>query len=313
MCIRDRVARDFIQVLNAKDPMTHKSLLEETRAHHSTQDRDAIRLRLTPGATVDAVPGPAERPLELVEAGQGGLVLANTPVVQNTAVIEVNETNLTRFLDRLDRAIKENSEGKFVGSEFEIQAMIDSKMEVMSAFNIVAKMFQGSGTPDTLVDMYKDTFLEYERRKDVLIAAISKLQRLAWNSRGATRDGSRALAAAAVSLPQAQDLEAPSNDDVDHEIKVYLYNLQMLRSIEDQVRTIVYDIDVADMRNEMVSIREDTEHHARQVLVDLAEASKKATKWLKLPGHLSLDSGRKRSLNKLVTEVREQELSLIHI
>ena len=136
-----QVARDFIQLLNAKDPTTHKSLLEETRAHHS--DRDAIRLRLTPGTTVNVAPGPAERPLELVEAGQGGLVLANTPVIQNTAVIEVNETNLVRFLDRLDKAIKENSAGRFVGSEFEIQAMIDSKMEVMSAFNIITKMFQG--------------------------------------------------------------------------------------------------------------------------------------------------------------------------
>ena len=96
------------------------------------------------------MPGQAAQPLESVEEGQGGRTATNTPVVQNTAVIEVNEANITRFLDRLDKAIKENDADKFAESEFEIQAMINAQQEITSAFNIVAAMFYGSDITDTL-------------------------------------------------------------------------------------------------------------------------------------------------------------------
>ena len=59
----------------------------------------------------------------------------------------------------------------------------------------------------------------------------------------------------------------------------------------------------------MISITKDTEHHARQVLRDLTKIAKQATEWLGLSRHLPPSSDRRRSLDKIVTEVREQELT----
>ena len=159
---------------------------------------------------------------------------------RNTTHIEVNAENILRFFDRLDRAIRENAEDKFTDSEFEIQAVIDAKQEITSAFNIVATMFQGSVISVTLEDEHRATFLELRERKDVLMAALSRKQKLAGNEQVENRGSTQTLAQASVTAPPPRDLEAPSNDDVDHEIKVYYFNLQMLRSIEDQILSLIH-------------------------------------------------------------------------
>ena len=303
-----KTAAEFIELLNATDPQTQRSLLAETTSQHG--HRDPHRSLASQPARVSLAPGQTDLPLAAYETGHARLGQANTPIVRDTADLEENVRNTRRLLDRLDRAIKESDSGKFIGLDFEIQSMIDAKQQVMTAFNIVAKMFRGSGFPDTPEhDNLRATFLELTRRKDALMAAICAKQRMAWDSRMAIQAESRTLAVTGLISPYSPDPDVPSDDDVDHELKRFYFNLQMLRSIEAQVSTVVYDRNVADKRNEMISIRKDTEHHARQVLWDLNQIAKKATEWLRLSGHLSPCSDRRRSLDKIVTEVREQELT----
>ena len=121
-----RVSNNYIRMLNTKDPQTQKSLLDETGVELNENARDAIRLRLDPNAIIAELPGQAAQPLAPGEAGQGGRTATDTPLVQDTAIVEVNEANLTRFLDRLGNAIRDNDAEGFTESEFEIQAMTDA-------------------------------------------------------------------------------------------------------------------------------------------------------------------------------------------
>ena len=182
-----KTAAEFIELLNATDPLTQRSLLAETTSQHG--HRDPHRPLASQHARVSLAPGQTDLPLAAYETGHARLGQANTPIVRDTADLEENVRNTRRLLDRLDRAIKESDSGKFIGLDFEIQSMIDAKQQVMTAFNIVAKMFRGSGFPDTPEhDNLRATFLELTRRKDALMAAICDKQRMAWDSRMAIQD-----------------------------------------------------------------------------------------------------------------------------
>ena len=79
-------------------------------------------------------------------------------------------------------------------------------------------MFQGTGMSTALEEAHKDTFKEYKGRKNTLLAAICKAQKLARLDRVERGESPRILATPVVNPPQTHDLDVPSND---HETKVY--------------------------------------------------------------------------------------------